>query len=192
LETNLAFALKYPGPRWKPYLEQNSVSILGHLKEVSDLSPDQERSLRELLLKQAGLRDEAMQREFNGSRTTEDKEEFARSDSNLTAQINALLSPEQQAALNTSRQREAEAMARMDADGELFMIQKIVGTSRDQEQELLPILYDRALQRRMGDSADETEGSNALAKVLGPEQLEQYNKAIRDRISRVVVTTWRN
>jgi RNA polymerase sigma factor (sigma-70 family) len=188
LEKEIAFGLKYPGPRWKSYLEQNALGALTRLKEAGELSPDQEQSAHELLLKQADLRDEAMQQEFGGGQSPEEKDDFTQADSNIVAQIDALLSPEQHAALDASRGREAEAMARMDADGDLWTIQQLSGLSREQEQKIWPILYDFALQRQGGDAPVAAEEMDALATVLSPEQLDQYCKAKKERSVRMIVT----
>jgi len=127
-----------------------------------------------------------MQAEFNGSQTSEGKEQFNESNSNLDAQIDALLSPEQRVALKQSRQRETEALARMDADSKLFVMQSCAATSRAQEEQVLPILYDFALRRRTDNptNADETD---ALARVLTPAQMLQYSNAIQGTLVRIVV-----
>jgi RNA polymerase sigma factor (sigma-70 family) len=187
LEKDLAFANKYPGPRWKAFLEQDALDNLARLKEIGGLTPDQEQSVRELLLKPVELKDQAMQEEFEGAQTQEGKAQFSQSYSNLNEQINALLSPDQQAALQASRQRGTEAMARMYADGELVMLQQSVGISREREGQIFPILYDFALKQRTGDSASSTEETDALANILTPAQMELCRKVMQERSVRVVM-----
>jgi RNA polymerase sigma factor (sigma-70 family) len=188
LEKDLAFAHKYPGPRWKAFLEQDALDNLARLKEIGGLTPDQEPEVRELLLKQAELKDQAMQEEYEGAQTLEAKERFSQSCSNLNAQIDALLSPDQQAALQTSRQRGAEAMARMNADAEIVMIQHRFGISREQESQIFQILYDFALKQRTDDSVGSADKAGALAKVLTPAQMVQYRKVMQEKSVRVVMT----
>jgi RNA polymerase sigma factor (sigma-70 family) len=185
-DTNAA-ANKYPGPRWKGFLEQEALDTLARLKRITTLTPDQEQTIRDLLLKQADLHTQAMQEEFDNTQTQESKNQFSQSYSNLNAQMEALLSPDQEAALEASRQRGRELFARMNADSEVYMLQISVGMNPEQEDQIFPILYGFALREREGTSTDPTEKANALATVLTPSQMEQYRKSMQNRNIRAVI-----
>jgi RNA polymerase sigma factor (sigma-70 family) len=189
LKTNGAYAAanKYPGPRWKGFLEQEALDTLARLKYIASLTPDQEQAIRDLLLKQAVLHDQAVQEEFEGTQTQDAKDQFSQSYSNLNAQMEALLSSNQQTALETTRQRGRESFARVNADSEMYMLQNSVGISQEQEDQIFPILYNFALKEREGNSTDPTEKANSLATVLTPAQMEQYRKSMQNKSIRAVI-----
>jgi hypothetical protein len=187
LEKMLAQANEHPVSQRQAFRRQVALNQLARLKLIAGLTPDQEQSIRDLLLKRVDLGYQEMQEDTEGTLTQERKDQFQQSSTNLTAQIDALFSPDQQASLQTSRQRDKETWARMNADGELMMMQNCIGTSRDQEAQLFPILYDSALTERTGGSTNTAEKAEALARVLTPAQMELYRKFMQDKSVQTVI-----
>jgi len=116
-----------------------------------------------------------------GTLSPERREQLVKMSSNLKSQTDAIMSPEQHAAVDAAYQRDNEVWARMKADGELMMIQNHLGTSPEQEKQLFPILYDFALKYRGTNSVSPTEKADALARVLTPAQADLYRQFTRDR-----------
>jgi hypothetical protein len=195
VEKMLARANERPDSQRQAFQQQMGEDALVRLKVIAGLTPEQEQSIRDLLLKQADIATLAVQEDIAGILTPERQEQFHHSSSNLNAQLDALFSPDQQSALQAARQRDREAWARLNADGELMLMQNCVGTSREQEAQLFPILYDSALVEKTGGSGDSTyaaEKAQALAKVLTPAQMERYRKSMQNRgVQPVIQMSWK-
>jgi RNA polymerase sigma factor (sigma-70 family) len=165
---------------FREYQERDAITQLQRIKEAVKLTPDQERALQDLFLKRADLIVLEMQA-YNEGTHKEFEGQFSQSMSNVTAQIDAILSPEQQADFKTLQQRVSTSTARFQADGELIMMQKLVGISLEQEDQLYPILMKFASAQSVDDTTFAGEKANALAAVLTPAQMEQYRKFMQGK-----------
>ncbi|MBI2947278.1 MAG: sigma-70 family RNA polymerase sigma factor [Verrucomicrobia bacterium] len=179
------------GDMMKGLMEQQFLGQLTRMKAKLNLTPEQEQSIRGILLKQAEQGVQVAQRAFTGKLTNEDIEGSYQSDSNPKDEINALLSPEQQAAYKEFKKEEAASVARLAANAELLQIQGTLGLSQEQQDQVFNILYERSL----GQGLDNAEVSSpkstdplariqqqfqqtlkSMEKVLSPSQFESYRQ----------------
>ena len=165
---------------FREYQEWEAILELRRMKEAVKLTPAQEQALQDLFDKRTDLIVQEMQA-YNAGTQKEFEGQFSQSMSNVSAQIDAVISPEQQSDYKALQQRGASSMARLFADGELTMMQKLVGISPEQEDQIYPILVNYAPKTGADNTSDVAEKANALAAVLTPAQMDQYRKYMQGK-----------
>jgi RNA polymerase sigma factor (sigma-70 family) len=165
---------------FREYQEWEAILELRRMKEAVKLTPAQEQALQDLFDKRTDLIVQEMQA-YNAGTQKEFEGQFSQSMSNVSAQIDAVISPEQQSDYKALQQRGAASMARLFADGELTMMQKLVGISPEQEDQIYPILVNYAPKTGADNTSDVAEKANALAAVLTPAQMDQYRKYMQGK-----------
>lgn len=160
--------------------EQEALTLLRRMKEEIELVPGQEQTLHDLLLKRADLVVRDVQALSDGNEM-EFSKEFIQSMSNVTAQIDAVFLPEQQADYKAFQQSGQAVGARLRAAGDLIVMQRLVGIGPEQQEQIYSILYSFALKQREDTVPDDTEKANALSAVLTPAQMEQYRKFMQGK-----------
>ena len=178
----------------KGYMEQMVVGKINKMRDKLNLTPDQDQAIREILLKQADVQAEAAQSVFSGKMTREDLVQAQKSaGGDPEKQIQALLTPDQQAAYNEYKKEDAISNARLAANAEMLQMQNTLGLSTEQQDKVYEVLYDQYAKQLSGAAAGGQTGSTnadplaavqtqldqklkALESVLTPTQLESYRQ----------------
>jgi hypothetical protein len=164
---------------------------LARAKERLNLSPEQEQDIRGVLTQALEKGREDLQKVLTGQARTDEvptQEEWARK---LEDQILAQLSPEQQTAYQQYKREDIMANARLQANGELLLVQNLLGLTQDQQDQTFALLYDQAVNQMTADPAyvasrpreplaamewGNEQKLKALEGALTPQQLETYRK----------------
>lgn len=176
----------------KGYMEQMVTGKINKMKEKLNLTPDQEQAIRDILLKQADAQVEATQKVMSGKMTREDFAQAKTSGGDPEKQIQALLTPDQQAAYQEYKKEDAIANARLAANAEMLQMQNALGLSQEQQDKVYGVLYDQyvnALSRQPAVDPPPTNSDpvaamqgqldkklKALEGVLSPTQLDSYRQ----------------
>jgi hypothetical protein len=124
-----------------------------------------------------------------------DKEDFSKASpggGNPEKEIQALLSPEQQAAYKEYKQEDNAANARLMANAQMLQIHNSVRLTPEQQEKVFPILYEQSLNQMNPDasradpkSTDPNaivqrqfdEKMKAMETILTPEQFQSFRSA---------------
>ncbi len=151
-------------------LEQQLQGRLARMKAKLNLTPEQEQSIHDLLMKQAEASSQAAQNMLLGKGSMKDfMRDAAKSGMNQEDQIKALLTPEQLAAYPDLQKEETAANARSTANAELLQLQGSIGLTDDQLDKVFPVLYEQTLKQLNG----KMEGLNPAQAAANPMQVAQ-------------------
>ncbi len=155
------------------------------------LTPEQVQSVRAILQRQGRMMSVGMQQAFSGKFDQEELARLAKDGGNPDAQIQALLTPEQQAAFPAYQQEEAAHNAGLAANTDLLQMQATLGLNAEQLDRAYAALYELNLSQITGrvtpppssspaDAMQWTldQKAGALASVLTPPQLESYRQQL--------------
>ena len=175
----------------KGMMEQQVTGQVGRMKTKLNLSPEQEQSIKEILMKQADRGSQTAQKMLAGKLTKEEMSELQKSAVSPEEQIKALLSPEQLSAYQQYRNEENTSQARLAANAEMMLMQGAIGLTPEQQDQVFPVLYDQTLKQltntaagagaKDGNVAAQMERQldlnvKALEGVLTPSQLDGYRQ----------------
>jgi RNA polymerase sigma factor (sigma-70 family) len=179
-------------------MEQQVEGRLSRLKASLNLTPEQERSAREILARQAQAMSAGMQQAFSGKFDKEELARLGKNAGNPDEQIKALLDQDQKAAYPNYLQEEAAYNARQAANSELMSLQTTVGLTTEQQDRAFAALYEVNLNQLTGGtkppSGNQVElmqwafdqKAKALQSVLTPAQMEMYQQqqAIQAKVAK--------
>jgi hypothetical protein len=175
-------------------VDQQFQGRLARMKSVLKLTPEQEQAIREIFKRQASQATRAAQKMLAGGLTAEDSAELQRETGDPTAQIKALLTPEQAASYKDYQRSENMANARLAANGEVLQMQTLFGLSTEQQDQAFAVLYDQTFEllenpaaAAAGTAGAATDSGAALDRmvdrkvqalegVLTPEQSAAYRR----------------
>ena len=165
--------------------EQEFGGRIERMKAKLNLAPDQEAALRDIMKAQAKQASEAMQMVFSGRLNKERMDQLDAANGNPEEKIQALLTPEQQAAYQELQNEEILTGARAAVDSEYEQLHAVLGLSREQETPFYQAIYQQTMamvdpvtttklssdaeQLRLQSSREQTLA--ALESVLSAEQL---------------------
>lgn len=174
------------GGLMKAAMAQQVESQLSTLKFRLKLSDPQAAEVRAILEKQFGAAGDMATRMFQGKLDTNEVLKARSSLGDSHTQINALLSPEQQAAYAAYLEDERHTHAATAASVEVAQLQTALQLDPDQQQKVYNVIYDQTL--KVMSAADQKDGQHwdwqkseadklaALRSVLTAEQLAAYEK----------------
>jgi hypothetical protein len=164
---------------------------LARARERLNLTPEQDRDLREVVTKAIEQGTESLRKVLAGEARPDQvptQTEWAKA---LEQQILSALTPEQQAAYQHYKREDISTNARLLANGELLLIQNPLGLSSQQQDQMFAVLYDHAVTQ-MDDASTSSPGRprdplaamqwqgeqklKALESVLTPAQLDDYRR----------------
>ncbi len=179
------------GDMVKGIVEQQMMGQVARMKAKLNLTPDQEKAVREILMKQAERGTQAAQKMFSGKMTQDEMSQLAKGAADPEKQIKDLLSPEQLSAYQDYKKDELTSNARLAANAEMLQMQNLVGLTQEQQDKVFPVLYD-ALMKQMDPELNKkmVQDGNFAARlddmlqaklkamdgILTPEQIESYRK----------------
>jgi RNA polymerase sigma factor (sigma-70 family) len=152
------------------------------------LTPEQSQAAHDILLRQAQVDYAAMEQQYTTGKI--DKEEIARLKTGAgdpDTQIQALLTPDQQAAYASYKQEKNAQYARWAASASTADLQGNLNLTSEQADRAFAALYQVTLERiakAKAGAQDEAEGyarwrdqqTKALESILTPAQLESYRQ----------------
>ncbi|HTL17626.1 MAG TPA: sigma-70 family RNA polymerase sigma factor [Patescibacteria group bacterium] len=182
-------------------MEQQVQGRLSRLKASLSLTPEQEQSAREILMRQAQSMSAGMQQAFSGKFDKEELARLGKNAGNTEEQIKALLTPDQLAAYPNYQQEEAAYNARLTASNELMALQ-MLGLTTEQQDRAFAALYETSFNQLTGRAKPPPgnqaeimqwtldQKASALAQVLSPAQLESYQQqqAIQSKLTKDIWT----
>ena len=179
-------------------LDQQVDSKMATLKARLNLSPDQEVSIRELLLTQSKAGSDMAQQIFSGKGVNTNL--FAQAGTMTSEnQIKALLTPEQATAYDAVQKEEQSSNARLMANAELLQLQSVLQLNEDQQDKVFAVLADQAQTQFLDPSpnpgaAPDFQGMlqrkvDALRPLLTPDQLERYQKFQQQQLDMIQAIT---
>jgi RNA polymerase sigma factor (sigma-70 family) len=166
-------------------------SDLSGLTAKLHLTPEQSQAVHDILSRHAQVDYAAMEQQYKTGEL--DKEELARLNKEAgdqDAQIQALLTPDQQAAYTSYNQEKAAQAARWAASGEAAQLQGNLNLTSEQTDRAFAALYQSTLEKYTrkpkADAKDEAEylarwldqKTKALESILTPTQLESYRQIL--------------
>ena len=171
----------------KTAIQQQMDAKFAGMKAKLNLSPDQEKAIREIMDNQASRGAEITQKWMKGELTAEEMAKMGKEPKTEEEQIKALLSPEQVAAYDEYEKEEKTRMARLAANSELMQMQSALRLSEEQQDKVFEVLVSQTQAQFDWKNTNPADGvdilrnsaSNKLAAlqgVLTPEQLESYRK----------------
>lgn len=176
------------GGMMKAAIEQQMEAKLAGMKAKLNLTPEQEKAIREIMTKQMSKGMAAAQKMFSGDLSKEEMEKLGNEPKSEEEQIKALLTPEQIAAYDDYDKEEKTRMARLVANSELMQLQSSLQLTEEQQDKVFAILAEQAqAQINPTNMAGWASGpdyirkqaekkAEALRGVLTPEQFERYQK----------------
>jgi hypothetical protein len=174
----------------KAALEQQMEGKITRMKSKLNLSPDQEKGIREALSGEMKRGQENALRMLKGDTKSEEPAKAPVTVSSDEA-IKALLTPEQQTGYEQLKQEEVSNNARLLANSELLQMQNTLGLDAAQQDKVFAVLYEQsrtqlaAAQTPNPGSAANPLGAmtdmmqkklDALKGVLTDDQFESYRK----------------
>ena len=170
----------------KAAIEQQMEGKIAQMKSKLNLTPEQEKSAREILGRMFGRGQEVAAKMMKGEGSAEEAAGSARDIGNPEAELKALLTPEQQAGYEEMQKEERTTNARLIANSELIQMQSSLGLDQAQQDKVFAVLYDQAHAQMGGEQANANpfkglEEMNqrkidAMKGVLTEEQFERYQK----------------
>ena len=172
----------------KAALEQQMEGKITRMKSKLNLSPDQEKAVREALSGEMKRGTEAAVRMLKGDTKPE---EAPKAPVSSEEAIKAVLTPEQQTAYDQLKQEEVTNNARLLANSEMLQMQNTLGLDAAQQDKVFAVLYEQsrtqlaAAQTPNPGSASNPLGAvtdmmqkklDALKGVLTDDQFESYKK----------------
>lgn len=180
----------------KSAIQQQIEGKLGGMKTKLNLTPEQEKAIREVMEKQMNRGTELAQKMFKGDVTKEEMESMGKDQVSEKDQIKALLTPEQVAQYDDYEKEEAVRMSRLVANSELLQMQSSLQLTQEQQDQVYAVLAEQAqLQMSGGNTGTGSDAmdfrkqaekkAEALSKVLTPEQLERYKQQQEQQIKMI-------
>lgn len=170
----------------KAALEQQLEGKIAQMKTKLNLTPDQEKSARDILGRIYGRSQDMAAKMMKGELSADETAASAKDIGNPEAELKALLTPEQQAGYDEMQQEERTSNARLLANSELIQMQSTLGLDQAQQDKVFAVLYDQASAQLGGDPAnadpiksldDLTQRKlDALKGVLTDDQFARYQK----------------
>ncbi len=173
----------------KAAIEQQTEGKLSRLTASLHLTPDQVEVARTILMKQAQAMSTGIQQVFSGKYDKDELNKVSKDAGNVDEQIQALLTPEQQANYANYKRDEASYTASQSANAELVQIQSALDLVPDQLDHVYAALYQVSFDQLtaatkpppMTNQADAMQWTldqktKALEPVLTPTQLDKYRQ----------------
>jgi hypothetical protein len=165
-------------------------SDLSSLRGRLHLTPEQSQAVRDILLRHAQVDYAAMEQRYTTGKY--DKEEIARLKKDAgdqDTQIQALLTPDQQAAYASYQQEKVAQAARWSASAATADLQRELNLTSEQADQAYAAVYQVTLERiakAKSGAKDEAEDyarwrdlqTKALGSILTPTQLESYRQIL--------------
>jgi hypothetical protein len=177
------------GDLMRTTLNQQAKGQLARLRAKVNLTPDQAEAIERILERQMQQMSSAMQKVFAGKLGKEDMADLRQGQFNPEQEIQALLSPEQQALYQEYKQEEAASNARLAANMEVMQLQGSLGLNQEQQDQVFSVLYDQTLRQVQGGTTVPKGGTSgdimqamlaqklkALEGVLSADQLQTYRQ----------------
>lgn len=169
--------------------EQMSRRQVGRMQERLNLTAAQTQAIQKILSRKAAVMAEAAKGVFAGKLDREKLASFRRDKADSESEIQALLSPEQQAEYVAFKEEERLKQAFTSANGQLVEMHRILELREDQNASVFNALHEVALEQVRAE-ADGPEPGNpaeaeeramnrklqALQAVLTPAQLASYRQ----------------
>lgn len=170
----------------KAGIQQQIEGKMSALKLRLKLTDAQEKAIRERLQAAFDRAGEMASRMFQGKLSKEEMEKMGGEEENAETAIRELLTPTQVAEYDRYQQEERQVQAARVANMELLQMQSALQLTTEQQEQVYNILYDQTLKGITVDrlTADPVGNwqqqmdarTEALRKVLTPEQLQTYRK----------------
>lgn len=170
----------------KAAIEQQMEGKIAQMKSKLNLTPEQEKSAREILGRMFGRGQEVAAKMMKGEVSAEEAAASAKDIGNPEAELKALLTPEQQAGYDEMQKEERTTNARLIANSELIQMQSSLGLDQAQQDKVFAVLYEQAHAQMGGEQANANpfkglEEMNqrkidAMKGVLTEDQFERYQK----------------
>jgi RNA polymerase sigma factor (sigma-70 family) len=182
--------------KWK---QKDSLARLVRMKKMLNLTDEQERGIREIMMAHIQLQSQKTLDVMLGKLTTEQLQAQAGETGNQETEIKALLAPDQLAAFPDYMQAEKTTSADTYAKSYASQLADKYGLSKEQQEKLSSLLYEmRMKEPDMNQQAiDQAKASGKLADVLNmsadleKSQLEAKLKILGDFLSPEQMTTYR-
>ena len=174
----------------KAVMEQQVEGKITRMKSKLNLSPDQEKAIREALSGEMKRGQENALRMLKGDTKSEEPAKAPVTVSSDEA-IKAVLTPEQQTGYEQLKQEEVSNNARLLANSELLQMQNTLGLDAAQQDKVFAVLYEQS-RTQLAATQTPTPGStanslgavtdmmqkkiDALKGVLTDDQFESYRK----------------
>jgi hypothetical protein len=179
----------------KSVLEQQTDAKLAGMKAKLNLTPEQEKAIREIMAQQMSRGVEMAQKMFKGELSKEEMEKMGKEPmKSEEEQIKALLTPEQIAGYDDYEKEEKVRMARLVANSELMQMQTTLQLTEEQQDKVFAVLAEQA-QSQFDPKSTGTNGfdfrhqaetkAEALRGMLTPEQFERYRKFQEQQIKMI-------
>ena len=174
------------GDLMKTAMEQEASGRLARMAASLHLTSDQARAVGEVLQRQARLSGAGVQQALSGKFDQGELNKLAKEAGKPEEQIQALLTPEQQAAYKSFQQEEAARSARQNANLELLQLEGSLGLTSEQLDQVFSALYEVTFKQLNGapapaftSNAEQLQSFSdqkikALEPVLNPTQLATY------------------
>lgn len=169
-------------------MERQVEGRLSRMAASLHLTAEQAQAARDILMRQARAMSAGMQQAFTGKYDKEELARLAKEAGHPDEQIQALLTPEQQASFPACQQEEAAHNAGQAANSELLQMQSTLGLTAEQMDRVYAALYELTFNQLTGsvkqDFAGEGEAmqwaleqkAKALEPLLTETQLENYRQ----------------
>lgn len=171
-------------------MSQQTKGQVTRMQAKLKLNPGQVEAVQGILERQAKVASQAVQKVFSGKAGGEEMANLQKESGSGKDDINALLTPEQQALYKEFQRDEAVGQARLVANAEMMQINGTLGLSTEQQDQVFSALYDQNLNQMLAQTdAAKLGGSpaatmetimeskiKALENVLSADQLQAYRK----------------
>ena len=173
----------------KAAIEQQMEGKVTRMKSKLNLSPDQEKAVREILSRASNQGQEMAEKMLKGDAKATD---VAKAPLNTESEIRALLSPEQRTGYEQLQQEEISNNARLIANSELLQMQQTLGLDQAQQDKVFAALCEQSKTQLAGaqnGTITDTSGNpmktiddmfqhklDALKGVLTDDQFASYKK----------------
>lgn len=171
-------------------MEQQVEGRLTRMTASLHLTPEQVQAARDILMRQAQVMSAGAQQAFTGKF---DKDEIARLSKEAgdpETQLQALLTPDQQAAYQGYKQAENAHTASQAVNVELLQLQSSINLTPEQQDQAFAALYDLSLSQLSGTAKPPAtnrvdvmqwaldQKAKALEPILTPAQMDQYRQQL--------------